>query len=229
MVPARVDAVAAIACERIVLLVEAKSIDLVAISRLLHCVLLAVALEAETLLVVKACHLGVVKLYGAAALNRANAESFAIREAHQRASGEFQRRIKQVMRVVSIFSESLFEVPHMDQSVLMRRHEQRPSAGGVVTWHSDVNALLTNQLLRTLPSPELDLSVPATRDHDAHIVLRRYQKTEHIFHRSIVLAYRGYLVRLEAPAQDPIVSTGQQQGWRVNLPVHPQDWRLHIG
>ena len=144
MVPARVHTVAAIACERIVLLVEAKSIDLVAISRLLHCVLLAVTLEAEALLVVKAWHLGVVKLYGAAALNRANAESFAIGEAHQRASRKFEWRIYQVMRVESIFSKSLFEVPHMDQSVLMRRHEQRPREGGVVTWHSDVNALLTD-------------------------------------------------------------------------------------
>ena len=227
MIPARVDTVAAVTRERPILLIEAESVDLVALGRFGGLVLLAVALEAEALFVVEAGYLDVVPLDAAAALDRSDAESLTVRKAHQRAGRKLQRRVNQITRVKFVLLESLFQVPHMDESVLMSSHEQGPRAGGIVHGHSDVDIRLALELLGTLPGPELDLCVPATRNNDTAIVVWQ-QNTEHVFHRGIVLAHLHHLVRAEAPAFYRVIGAGQQNGWLVDLPIHAQDRTLDI-
>ena len=118
--------------------------------------------EAERLVVALVLLSRVVHLDAAATLNRANAETFSIREALQCGCCVLQGRLKNISWLKVVALKALLQVPNVQEALLVGSNQQRKGRTHVVHRHGDVNVLLAGKLRRGLPCPKLHFAVPAT-------------------------------------------------------------------
>ena len=103
--------------------VESDVIETVHISCLLSCLLVSVALEGEVCILVQVLSRNVIVLDSASAFNRTDGVAFAISEAADGGGGELERRFSDVFWIPVLSVETIIQVPHVDESILMRRHK----------------------------------------------------------------------------------------------------------
>ena len=117
----------------------------------------------------------------------------------------------------------------MNDSVLVRCNQKRVDTGHVMDRHGQVHFCKTVQLVWSRPGPEFDSWVPSSSDDYTDIdIVVWHNYTCHVFYRLAVASNLHDLVAHQIPLSNWIVRTCKQQGHRILLPAHAQDWHLNV-
>uniref|UniRef100_A0A7S3HZ21 Uncharacterized protein n=1 Tax=Favella ehrenbergii TaxID=182087 RepID=A0A7S3HZ21_9SPIT len=150
--------------KRVVKRVESDTVHSVDICAILRFLLLAMALKTEVATLALVLHVVNIIIFDAAAtLDGANRVALAVTKNADGRRCKLEGRVCDLLWVPIVALEVLWQVPDVDEAVLVRRHKQRPLAAHVVHWHGNVGFAHLLQLLPALlPRPEFDTAVPAT-------------------------------------------------------------------
>ena len=194
----------------IVLLVESNLVEAVNVCRLCCLLLVAVAFKREVVVLAQVLLRQVVVAYPTPTFDRPDCISLSVSETGDCRGSIFQWRLGHLARIEVVLLECLIEIPNVDESILMSCHKEWKRTTHVVHWHCDVR--LANLLEHgwALPRPELDSSIPASRNYHRAVVCGEH-KTGNIFDRLLMLANLSDAIvgLIEVPLLYAIVGTGK--------------------